>query len=271
MPSEEAQRTGPIRAVALDVDGTLAGTDHRVSDRTARVVARVASLGVVPIIVTGRTERAARSLSDRLGLTSPFISCNGAVVTDARTGERLSLSTLDRGTVDAITALAFPRGLDVVVWTPESMIAARRSPSTELLERVNDESVAIGPVPSDAVVVKVMLGGEPLALDAVAAQVAVSAPVLKRGMTQFYESSSPGAGKREALRLVLGYLGIEDGACMGIADGETDAAWLRDVGLPVAVSNAMPGARQAAVQHIGHHADEAVADFLEEYFTLDEG
>ena len=54
---------------------------------------------------------------------------------------------------------------------------------------------------------------------------------------------------------------------MGIADGDTDAAWLAEIGLPVAVSNAMPAAREAATLHIGHHADEAVADFLEEYST----
>lgn len=226
----------------------------------------MASLGVVPIIVTGRTERAARSLSDRLGLAAPFISCNGAVITDPRTGERLSVTALDRATVEAIAAVADPRGLEVVVWTPEAMVADRRSSSTELLERVNDEVVSIGPLAPDAVVVKVMLGGDPGALDAAAAQVEASAPLLKRGMAQFYETISPGAGKREALRLVLGHLGIEAGACMGIADGETDAAWLGDVGLPVAVSNAMPGARDAAVRHIGHHADEAVADYLEEYF-----
>ena len=231
-------------------------------------MARVAALGVVPIIVTGRTERSARSLSERIGLTAPFVSCNGAMVTDPRTGERLSLSTIDRGTVDAVRAVARPRGLDVVVWTPDSMVAERRSPSSELLEQVNDEAVRIGPLPPGAAVVKVMLGGAPDALDAAESQVAATAPVLQRGMAHFYESTSPGAGKREALRLVLDHLGIAAVACMGIADGETDAAWLGDVGLPVAVSNAMPGARDAAVLHIGHHADEAVADFLEEYFTL---
>ena len=204
------------------------------------MVAWVASLGVVPVLVTGRTERAARALAEQLGLTAPFVSCNGAVVTDPGSGERLSVSVLDRGTVGTIGDLARRRGLDLVVWTSEAMIADRPSPRTELLERVNDEAVVIGPLPPGAAVVKVMLGGEPAALDDAAVEVAAVAPLLQRGMAQFYETVSPGAGKREALRLVLARLGLSAEQCMGIADGDTDAAWLAEIGLPVPVSNAMP-------------------------------
>jgi len=262
-----------IRVVALDVDGTLAGADHRVSDRTVDVLRRLVARGVVPVVVTGRTEGSARALADRVGMAAPTISCNGAVVTDPG-GERLSVTVMDPDEVRRV--VAFGREHDevsAVLWTTTAMLTEHPSPWTDLLAEVNDEPVTTVPLsgpgaelPAD--VVKVMLVGDPDALDALRDEVGRALPAMRRGMAPFFETSAPGASKREALRLVLDRLGVDPSACMGIADGDTDAAWLAEVGLPVAPANAMAAARQVARHHIGHHADDAVADFLEQFFSL---
>ncbi len=255
----------PVRAVALDIDGTLARSDHQVSHRSVLAVRRLAQLGVAPILVTGRTEQAALGLSDRIGLDSPVISCNGALVTEPTGRTRIVCSTLTETQVHRSLEFAREAGLDAVVWTPDHMLAERRSAGTDLLEDVNQERVLIGPIDQSrfSQTVKVMLSAPQETLDRIAPRVRQELPFMQRSMSRFFESSNPGATKKEALRLVLGRLGIPASLCLGLADGDTDADWLAEIGTAVAVSNAMESVQAIADVRIGHHDDDAVAEFLE--------
>jgi hydroxymethylpyrimidine pyrophosphatase-like HAD family hydrolase len=46
---------GVTTAVVLDVDGTIAGPDHRVSPRTRAAMAEIEQLGVPVVLATGRS------------------------------------------------------------------------------------------------------------------------------------------------------------------------------------------------------------------------
>jgi Cof subfamily protein (haloacid dehalogenase superfamily) len=259
-----------IRAVALDLDGTLAGADHKVSARSARTLEALQRKGIAPLIVTGRTETAAIAVSKASHLIAPVVSCNGAVVTDPCSGKRFMFSTLDSGTIDRVLAFAAEHRFEVVLWTPTEMFAAAPSGRTSLLEAINEQPVVI--TPFDTVdrndIVKIMIGGSREQLDAVQDQLSVMLPLVKRSLDIFYETSNPGASKWEALSFVLDRLGISPQECMGIADGDTDIDWLTKIGVPVAVENARPAVRAIASILIGHHANDAVAEFLERYFAL---
>lgn len=261
----------PVRAVALDVDGTLAGVDHRVSPRTSRVLAALQAAGVCPVIVTGRTRVAALAIAGLAGLRAPVISCNGAVVTDPISGEELYTVYLGTDRVDQVLTFAAEHGLEAVVWTSSRMFAAHASDATALIEEINGEPVDLLPLgqADPSAVVKIMVAGSSEVLDGLAPTVTAEIPILKRSMATFYETSSPGASKWESLRLVLERLGVLPQECMGIADGDTDLEWLGRIGVPIAVANARPRVLAVADRRIGHHADEAVADFLEEWFDLD--
>jgi hypothetical protein len=262
--------TSNIRAVALDIDGTLAGADYMVSARAALTLEALQRKGVTPIIVTGRSETAAIAVSTRSRLTAPVVSCNGAVVTDPCSRVRLFMATLDEETVNRIMAFGVDQRLETVLWSAEEIFAAESTAMTALLEVINQEPVVIGPL--DAVnrknIVKIMLGGSRERLDALQDEVAAALPLVKRSLDVFYETSNPGATKWEALSLVLDRLGLAPEECMGIADGDTDVGWLTKIGMPVAVENARPAVHAIAAVRIGHHADDAVAQFLETYFEL---
>lgn len=150
------------------------------------------------------------------------------------------------------------------------MIADQRSAGTDLLEAVNQEPVTISKQGSSqrGEVVKVILSGSPLALDAAEDEIRLSIPIMQRSMDQFNESSNPGATKKEALREVLNRIGVAREQCMGIADGDTDTGWLSDIGIAVAVSNARESVRNMADIHIGHRSNDSVAAFLDSYFGL---
>lgn len=262
-----------IRAVGLDLDGTLAGADYKVSARAAATLDVLQQSGVSPIIVTGRSEAAAIAVSTGSRLTAPVVSCNGAVVTDPGSRERLLFCTIDVETVNRIMAFAENLHLEPVLWSDTEMFAAQPSEGTRRLEVINQQPVVFRPLDTVARnnIVKIMLGGSPQWLDEVQQQITAREPLLKRSLDIFYETSNPGATKWEALRLVLDHLGLTPDECMGIADGDTDVGWLTNIGVAVAVENARPAVHAIASIHIGHHADEAVAQFLETYFKLPGG
>ncbi|MGC9159168.1 MAG: HAD family hydrolase [Terracidiphilus sp.] len=262
--------TSAIRAVALDLDGTLAGADHRVSERSAKVLAALQRRGILPILVTGRLETETLRICAASQLTAPAVSCNGAVITDPGSRERLFISPMNAEMIGRVLQFAANYHLQPILWSATKMFASHPTEATVMLEAINRETFVMTSL--DTVdrneIVKIILSGERERLDAVQSQLAASLPQFKRSMDVFYEACNEGVTKWEALSLVLDRLGIAPGECMGIADGDTDIGWLSKIGLPVAVENARPAVRAVASLQIGHHADDAVAQFLQDDFKL---
>ena len=77
-----------IRALALDLDGTLIGPDERISSSVAEAVQRAAGRLHVSI-VTGRESESILNYARELGLTSPQVADNGALVIDPTTGDAM--------------------------------------------------------------------------------------------------------------------------------------------------------------------------------------
>ena len=59
-------------------------------------------------------------------------------------------------------------------------------------------------------------------------------------------------------------LGLDPARAVGLGDGENDVVWMERIGTPVAMGNARPEARAAAVTVAGDYAEEGAAVFLEE-------
>src|SRR5579862_627780 len=72
------------RLVALDVDGTLLNSAHELTPRVRRAVQATRARGVIISLATGKLLRSVQSLIDELGIYGPHITCNGAVIAEAR-------------------------------------------------------------------------------------------------------------------------------------------------------------------------------------------
>lgn len=258
-------------AVAMDVDGTLAGADHVLSARTRAVVSQLASRGVTAIIVTGRTERSALALARSLGLTAPVIASNGAIVTDPSSAERLKVQAMLPAEALGAVIGAEELGCQPILWTVDHPCGEAESPYTRLLETLLDEPVtlrSLREVIASEPVIKAMIGGSPEQLDAVGPALEAAIPGVERSMPEFYEAAPAGASKKEALDWVLARLGIRHGDCVGIGDGGNDVAWMSSMGRAVAPANARPALLAIADEVIGHHDADGVADYLDRTILL---
>lgn len=258
--------------VAMDVDGTIAGADHVLSEHTQDVLRRLAPAGVAGVIITGRAERSAVEIARSVGFTAPVVSCNGALVTDPVTSKRLWMLHMDPADARQAVQTARECGCGATVWTADAWYVEARSSTSDLLtvllgeeprQRPLDEVIGSEPV------VKVMMGGDPALLDAQGPVIEACIPGMVRSMNQLYEAGPAGATKREALAFVLLTLGIPPEAVWGFGDSDNDIGWLSLLGKAIAPGNAFPGVLEIADVVIGHHADDGVAEFLVETILAD--
>jgi len=80
--SSEGRRpkTGSVKAVAVDVDGTLADDARRVDLNAVRALRKVDDSGVPVMLASGNVLPIAYALSNYLGFTGPIIAENGGIV-----------------------------------------------------------------------------------------------------------------------------------------------------------------------------------------------
>jgi Cof subfamily protein (haloacid dehalogenase superfamily) len=251
--------------IASDIDGTLDGADHKLSARTVEVLSQLGAYGVEFVIVTGRSERSALGTARSLGLTAPVICCNGALVTDPVSGQRLQVNSMSVADAQRAVNIARGCGADPLVWTADAWYAERDSAASRLLTLLLDE----GPIsrPLDEViaaepVVKIMVGGDPALLDAEADTISTALPGMERSMHEYFEAAPAGASKQEAMAFVLHLLGVSPADAWGFGDGGNDIGWLSGLGRKIAPANARPAVLALADEVIGLHSDDAVAEYV---------
>ncbi|WP_420121900.1 HAD family hydrolase [Nakamurella sp.] len=252
-------------AVVLDVDGTIAGADHRVSARTSRAMGALDESGVPVVLATGRTRANVRDIARAAGLRSAQISCNGAVITDPQTGADIWVRTVPESDMTAMIEVHRTTGRPLTWWTAGEIYATDERLARTMAD-INESEVRLG-TPDQiepGTVVKTMIFGTRDELDAVAPVMARLVPRAMRSMDEFWELSGPDASKWTALEFLLDRLGIDPALAAGAGDGGNDAVWMQRIGTPVAMGNARPEALAAARATIGRHDEHGAAEFLEE-------
>src|SRR5205823_14074413 len=73
---------GPVRMIAIDLDGTLLDDSKQISERTIKALASIASQGVKLVIASARPPRSVRHIYKKLGLNTWQINYNGAMIWD---------------------------------------------------------------------------------------------------------------------------------------------------------------------------------------------
>ncbi|WP_084138999.1 Cof-type HAD-IIB family hydrolase [Halalkalibacter okhensis] len=71
-----------MKLIAIDMDGTLLGGSHEVTEENAQAVKEAQQLGVEVVVATGRDEKEARYPLKEAQITCPVISVNGAQFRD---------------------------------------------------------------------------------------------------------------------------------------------------------------------------------------------
>jgi len=102
------------RAFAIDLDGTLLGSDHEVSPANRDAVTAAIDAGFDIIIATARWYQLAQEVASELRLTGPAIACSGAEVRRLADGADLFDVRLPSDFADQLFSLC--DGVRCIVW-----------------------------------------------------------------------------------------------------------------------------------------------------------
>jgi Cof subfamily protein (haloacid dehalogenase superfamily) len=83
-----------IRLMAVDLDGTLFNSEHRVSEITETVLKQTLQSGIQIILATGRSRTYVNDLLHSLGVDLPYICSGGSILISGRDGETHYVRTL---------------------------------------------------------------------------------------------------------------------------------------------------------------------------------
>ena len=75
------------KMICIDMDGTLLGKRKRISERNKNAIKQAHDKGIEIVVTTGRLYNNAAYFSKLLGVDSPVIAANGAIVIDQKNNE----------------------------------------------------------------------------------------------------------------------------------------------------------------------------------------
>ena len=270
-------RTGRIRLVALDLDGTLVGDDLQIRPRTVAAVRAAVEAGVAVAIVTGRTTSSALPYARELGLLVPIIGMQGALIREIPVAGRPGLGRLlyHRPLPAEVVrdALAWCRehGLDPHLSHIEKVvIPAAHSRAAEPV-RFNLGRVSVVPDLDGWVrhpVTKVISVGNPpiptRLLPAARADFDGRA-VATVSHPMFLEFMAPGVSKGAAVGWLARRLGVDMRDVLAIGDQLNDLEMIAEVGFGVAMPHGPAELRAAANKVAPPFEEDGAAQVIETY------
>jgi GntR family transcriptional regulator, transcriptional repressor for pyruvate dehydrogenase complex len=266
-----------MRLVFVDLAGTLVSGPRHISDRVKRTVAQAREGGVEMVLVSSRPPRAMRPFYQQLGLMTPMIACDGALLWNPQAGAgslRVSLpAALALEIIDAARQL----GAVANVESDDEWFTDR--PADLVREGILNFDVSephgIGHID------EVVRSGDPVDKvfvdfrdldDKTAAAAQLTMQRTFSGKANIYEHlsgildfTSIDASKAAMAQQLARQMAIPAEQVMAIGDHDSDASLLQWAGVGVAMGNATPAAKSAADVITSSNLRDGVAEALEQW------
>jgi 5-amino-6-(5-phospho-D-ribitylamino)uracil phosphatase len=280
----------PCRLLALDIDGTLLGSDKRISERTRRAVCAAREKGVRVVLVTGRRYPAARPIAVQLGTGVPLVLHHGALALEPDVEKDhdgrpriLRCLALDRDVVRAVIRLGRAQGADPVVHcgfrgegrllcaeiaADNAMLlgyvgrgARDRVQVDDLEAELPDDPVQVmfaGPLPS-------MLALHPRLVEGLGPRARVERTFYPAQGMGFLDVLHPRVGKGEAVAYLSERWGIRREETIAIGDNWNDHDMLTGAGRGLVMGNADPALHAIGLEVLPTNDEDGVAAAVEKY------
>lgn len=266
-----------IKAIALDLDGTLTNGKKEITPRTRQAIDACIDMGVHIILASGRPTPGIWPVARTLGLDKRggyMLSYNGAQIVDCRTGQVLAQEVLPREWIGPIAKQASRAGGVPVTYGEDAIYTLDAQDQYVQLEsricqlplrQVEDLGQAVNwDVP------KVLVARAPQHMAHVEEQMQQAFA----GKLSIYKSSAfflevmpLGVEKAQSLRALLTILGLTPEQLMACGDSWNDLSMIELAGLGVAMGNAVPQVKQVANFVTQDNEHDGVAFAIERFIV----
>ena len=258
------------KLIAADMDGTLLTNDKRITPRTADAIRRATEAGAIFCLSTGRPLCSVRRYLDQLGLSSPVIACNGAIIVSPGDGRALYEQGLEPDDARKIWALSRRFGTTVTAWARDRLLVS------ELNERIDGYTRLNGQTPTviedfdalaDGGLTKMLWIDEPDRIKEYIAAIDGQLPGVNycTSSPRFLEFFDGRVSKARAMERLGGLLGVAREEMIAIGDGENDLPMLTAAGLGVAMGNAADSIKAVCGYVTASNEDDGVAEVIDRF------
>lgn len=262
--------------MAIDLDGTLLNSAKEISENCERSLRTARKMtGVRVVIATARPPRTVMPFYSRLGLDTPMINYNGALVHEPQTGRIILHRPMEAKIARGIALMARKMFPDVLIsaeildnWYTDRVEDAWYSQTA----RLNRQSYTVAPLGQwlNQPITRLLLLGRRDWLDEIQRAVRASIPGQTRmGWSENFmlQIVHPSVGKQAALATVAAELGVSAEQVMAIGDNANDAGMIKWAGTGVAMGNASPDARSAADHVTDDNDNDGAANAISRFIV----
>ncbi len=229
-----------FRLAAIDLDGTLLGPGHQISEANARAVRALQAGGAQVVLASGRHYNSMLKYAHTLPGVQWIVSCQGGEVSDVSRAQVLSRSFLPPADAQHALSLGQSLGFTPVAYTVEGVFttAARDAEIdfyTDLAGHKPEQVSASALAARD--VFKVIWMGDPQKISDLALPPQAVPPAVEtvRTHARFMEFVPAGISKGSALAALAARLGIPPADAVVFGDGENDIPMFDWAGASVAM------------------------------------
>lgn len=264
----------PIKLIAMDMDGTLLNKKVEISPRNAAAIKQAVASGVVVSFASGRMFKSLRKFFEPLGLKSPMVCFNGALVQDSGTGEIYYQHPLKLATAKKILAYCRQKHYCTFVGLQSEVLVFEHNAVTAKYTKLSGlDTTALGEK-------LLCLEQAPMKILVITGSDAEMPPIAEDIRTRFrgeadcmtsqkfiLEIMEPGVDKWIGVQEAGRRLGIKPEEIMCIGDGLNDLGMVKHAALGVAMANARTKVREAAKLVTADHDQDGVALAIESVLT----
>lgn len=261
------------RLCAIDLDDTLLGPDHKISPANAAAIRATVERGVIVVLASGRMHAATVKYAVELGLDTPIISYNGALVRMPDSGETLLEESVPPPLADTVLDYCAARPLQLNYYWNDLLYSAR---DTQWLELYRSRTGSPTVIERDLYTAfrsksptKLIIVDTPTTTDGLLPYfrgVFGSKLYVTKSNDEYLEFMPAAANKGAALAAVAAKYGVKQAETVAFGDSWNDIPMLTWAGLGIAVANAKSEARAAADRIVPAAGEDGVAAGLSQLF-----
>jgi Cof subfamily protein (haloacid dehalogenase superfamily) len=263
--------------IALDLDGTTLYDWQTLTDHTVDTIKQLTDLGHIVVIATGRPYRSSKTFYDQLGLKTPIINYNGALVQHPydlsfiKQEKHIPLEAVIQIFEDKYESIenAFcEHHENIFLYNHnESILPLVHPEGGTIIEGHFKDTLTINP---NGFILLTYPGQHQQVEKYIADHFKGQLNSRNWGgeASQVIEVFSPKTCKGIALQHLADYYQIPNSHVMAFGDGHNDVEMLKMAGIGVAMANAVEEAKAVTQFRTLSNKEDGVAHFLRNYFKL---
>jgi Cof subfamily protein (haloacid dehalogenase superfamily) len=270
------------KLIVTDMDGTLLSNHHEISEENKEALKKAIDKGIKVAIATGRIYTSARNYAKLLGINTPIIACNGAIIKEEHTGHVIYEDKIEYNTCTKIIDILDKYDLFYQFYTADSLFCKELTHSSLRYYKFNQsvsEDMKINIV-IDNNIKEVIKDKDILKVIIIEDENVALLQEIKKELKHIdnieicsswhtnIEIMNKGVNKGHAVKRLAEFLGIKREEIITFGDNYNDLSMIEYAGMGVAMGNAEDLVKEKANYITDKNTESGVARALNKLLNI---